>query len=367
VHPISSRIVERMPPRLRRPVTVLVHTVDGAIHHRLPGLAGEIAFWVLLSLPALLLTAIASVSLLGDLDGPDWQDQLVARTAEVSRLALTGSTVDSAVVPLVRQLLEGGGVGLVSFGFLTALWVASRAVRVVLTTVAIVSDREDLRPGWLNRLLGFLVTLGALVVGAVLAPLLLAGPNFGEVVEGWIDADLGVLPTVWQAAYWPTIVFVAMLAIAGLYHVAVPGRPRWRRSLPGAVLATSVWLAGSGGLRLYGAWLAQGETAYGPLAGPIVVLLWLWLTGFAVLLGGVLNAQIDHQWPDPAERRDEEAARSQEATPSLATSSSTAATRAVDPPTTPTVTPPAEVERTDEEERTVPITYPSDGPPGRRS
>ena len=67
----------------------------------------------------------------------------------------------------------------------------------------------------------------------------------------------------------------------------------------GAVVATGVWLAGSAGLRIYGAWVAEGQSAYGPLAGPIVALLWLWLTGFAVLLGAELNAQIERVWTDP--------------------------------------------------------------------
>lgn len=276
---------------------MLVRTIDGTVAYRLPGLAAEIAFWVLLSLPAMVVTVIAATSLLGDLGGPDWQTQLVDRAAEVSRVALTEPTVDGVVVPLIERLLEGGGVGLVSFGFLAALWTASRAVKVVLTTVAIVYERQDLRRGWQDRLIGFGTTIGALLVGTVLTPLLLAGPNFGQVLEGWLGADFVVLADVWRAVYWPTVVVAATLALAAMYHLAVPGRSRWRRDLPGAVLATAVWLAGSGSLRLYGVWLTGGQSAYGPLAGPIVVLLWLWLTGFAVLLGGQLNAQIERRWP----------------------------------------------------------------------
>jgi membrane protein len=301
VHPLTQTIIDRSPARLRGPVTAIVRTVDGAMSDRLPGLAAEIAFWVLLSLPSLLLTAIAAASLV--IEGQAWEAQLVDRVVEVSSVALTGATIQSVVVPVLQQLLEGGGPTLVSFAFIVALWTASRAVRVVLTTIAIVSRRGAQRRGWQDRLLGFAVTLGALLVGSILAPLLVAGPNFGDQLVSWLGTDLVVLADIWRAAYWPSVILLATLALAVIYHLGVPGRSKWRHDWPGAVLAAAVWLAGSAGLRLYGLWVVDGESAYGPLAGPIVALLWLWLTGFAVLLGAQLNAQFERVWAGkPAER-----------------------------------------------------------------
>ena len=306
VHPLTQTIVDRSPARLRGPVTVAVRTVDRAIADRLPGLAAEIAFWVLLSLPSLLLTAIAAASLV--IEGQEWQDQLVDRSVEVASVALTAATIQTVVVPVLRQLLEGGGIGLVSFAFIAAVWTASRAVRVVLTTIAIVSSRGAQRRAWQDRLLGFAVTLGTLLVGSILAPLLVAGPNFGDQLVTWLGTDLDVIADIWRRAYWPSVIVLATLALAVLYHLGVPGRSQWRHDWPGAVIATGVWLAGSAGLRLYGLWVVDGDSAYGPLAGPIVALLWLWLTGFAVLLGAELNAQMERIWAsdreaEAAERR----------------------------------------------------------------
>jgi membrane protein len=297
VHPLSLRLIERTPERVRPGVRLVVRTVDGAMGDRLPGLAAEIAFWVLLSLPALVLTAIAVASIAGGVGEADWQDQFVSRTLEVSRVALTSSTVDDVLRPLLERLVEEGGIALASFAFVTTVWTASRAVRVVLSTLAIAYDRQGMRKGWQDRLLGFVITLGALLVGVVLMPLLLAGPNFGEQLVEWIRDAPPQLATVWAAVYWPGIVVAVTLVIAALYHLGVPGHTPWRRDLPGAVLATSVWLLGSVGLRLYGTWILDGDSVYGPLAGPIVGLLWLWLTGLAVLLGAELNAAIDEEWP----------------------------------------------------------------------
>jgi len=293
VHPISASIIARTPKALRRPVEVAIRTVDGAIGDRLPGLAAEISFYVILSLPALIVAIVAAIpAFLPTIDGQDWQDELVARTLDVASVALTQSTIDSVVEPLLRSLLEGGGVGVVSTAFVAAIWVASRAVKVVLTTTALVYGGSSPRAGWLQRLIGFAVTFGALVVGTILAPLLLAGPAFAEQAEGWFEIDLGPFVAIWRAAYWPTVVVLAMLAIAALYRIAVPRRERWWRDLPGAAVATGVWLLGSGGLRVYGAWLTGTDSVYGPLAGPIVALLWLWLTALAVLLGAELNASL---------------------------------------------------------------------------
>ncbi|MFP4235843.1 MAG: YhjD/YihY/BrkB family envelope integrity protein, partial [Nitriliruptoraceae bacterium] len=122
---------------------------------------------------------------------------------------------------------------------------------------------------------------------------------------------------------------LAIAALAVLYRIAVPRRARWWRDLPGATIATGVWLLGSGGLRIYGSYLGETDSIYGPLSGPIVVLLWLWLTALAVLLGAQLNAQIQRAEPPtrsddgPVPTVDELASREQERAP---TSESRAAT-----------------------------------------
>lgn len=293
MHPISAAIIERTPKALRRPVEVAIRTVDGAMGDRLPGLAAETSFYIILSLPALVVAIIAAIPVfLPSAEAADWQSEFLARALDISSVALTQTTIDSVVEPLLVSLLEGGGVGIVSTAFVAAIYVASRAVRVVLTTTALVYGGVELRPGWLQRIIGIGVTLGALIVGTVLAPLLLAGPAFAEQVEGWFGVELGPLVLAWQVAYWPTVVLLAVLAIAALYRVAVPRRARWWRDLPGAAVATGVWLLGSAGLRVYGGWLTGTESVYGPLAGPIVALLWLWLTALAVLLGAELNANL---------------------------------------------------------------------------
>jgi membrane protein len=293
VHPLSRAVIDRTPARLQPSVRLVVRTVDASVADRLPGLAAELAFWVVLSLPALVLTLVTSLGAVSAYVAGDWQDELLARTGEAASVVLTAPTVEDFLLPLLEQLLAGAGVGVVSFAFLTMIWTASRAMKVILVALALIYDRHDHRPAWKARIQAFGMALAGLLIGTLLAPLLLSGPNIVAMVDEWIPlADLSGFAAVWSAAYWPTVILVATLAIALLYHVGVPGpRLRWRDELPGAALATGVWLGGSAGLRLYGLWVLDTTSVYGPLSGPIVALLWVWLTGFAVLLGAELNAQ----------------------------------------------------------------------------
>jgi len=316
VHPLTKTLIDRSPPVLKRPVEVVARTIDRVIADRLPGLAAEIAFWVLLSTPALLLAIIAAAGVIGGtIDGGDWQQQFLNRAVEVSRIALTDQTINTVVRPVLEQLLEGGGLGLISGSFLAAIWTASRAMKVILATLAIVNDREGHRKGWQDRLLGFAITLAALLIGIVLLPLLIAGPNLGDQIVEWADIELELFADAWRQLYWPVVVVLGTLTIALLYHVGVPGRTRLRHELPGAATATAVWLLGSGGLRLYGTWILDADSVYGSLAGPIVLLLWLWLTGFAVLLGAQLNSQLTHSGGSPRRRGDDPTPATAAATP----------------------------------------------------
>jgi membrane protein len=295
VHPLTRRIIDRTPPRVRRGVELVVRTIDGAVADRLPGLAAELAFWVLLSLPALLLTIIAALSLVVG-EGGTWQDQLIDRIVEVSTVALTTDAIDRVLRPVLEQLVIGTTVPVVSVAFLATVWTASRAVKVVLVAIAMAYGRSQ-PAGFGHRLLGFGLTIVGILAGLVLAPVLVVGPGFGEQLDGWLGFDADTIATLWRTAYWPTVIVVVTAALASLYHLGAPWNTRWLRDLPGAVLATALWLAGSGALRLYGSWILGSDSIYGPLAGPIVGLLWIWLTGFAVLLGAELNAQIEHLWP----------------------------------------------------------------------
>jgi membrane protein len=84
--------------------------------------------------------------------------------------------------------------------------------------------------------------------------------------------------------------------MATLYHVAPNWETPWRRDLPGALLAAVAWLAAAFGLRAYvGTVLEEG--VFGSLAAPIVLMLWLYVSAVALLVGAELNAELERMWP----------------------------------------------------------------------
>ena len=99
--------------------------------------------------------------------------------------------------------------------------------------------------------------------------------------------------------YWPTVIVLCICFLATLYHVSVPVRTSWRYNIPGAALTMVFWIFGSYLLR----WLltvtaGESTSIYGPLAAPIVVMLWLYLLSIAVLIGAAVNAAFDRVWPE---------------------------------------------------------------------
>lgn len=296
MQPAVRRIVDRAPQRVRPAVEVAARTVVDALDDRVPGLAAEMAFYLILSLPPLLITVFAGAAVVGDVAGVELLSDAQTQTVEVAGQFLTDDTVDS-LVPLLERVRgeaqQGIGV-LLSFGFLLTLLSASRALRVTTVAITIAYDLEETRPGWQQFLYGIVLTFAALVLGAAVIPAFVAGPGFGAFLVETFGAPTAVADA-WRVLYWPGAVVVVTLLVALLYHVAAPWYTPWRRDLPGAALAMVIALAGSFGLRAYTD-RAVGDV-FGALAAPVVLLIWLFLMSFAVLLGAELNAEIERMWP----------------------------------------------------------------------
>lgn len=296
MQPAVRRVVDRAPEPIRPAVEVAARTIVDAFDDRVPGLAAEMAFYLILSLPPLLITVFAGAAVAGDVAGVELLTDAQDQTVQVAGQFLTDDTVASLVPVLERVRAEAQqGIGvLLSFGFLLTLLSASRALRVTTVAITIAYDLEETRPGWQQFVYGIVLTFAALLLGAVVIPAFVAGPGFGGFLVDTFGAPAAVADA-WRLLYWPGAVVVVTLLIALLYHVAAPWYTPWIRDLPGAALAMVIALVGSFGLRAYTD-RAVGEI-FGALAAPVVLLIWLFLMSFAILLGAELNAEIERMWP----------------------------------------------------------------------
>ena len=296
MHDVTRRIIDRAPPPIRPGVELTLRTLDDSFRDRVPGLAAEIAFFTLLSLPPLLVTVLAAVGEVGDLVGRDWRVRLATTIQDGANLILTGEGME-----LLREFLTGptglieqSQGSLVGIGFLITLFSASRALRVVSTALTIAYDLRATRPPWQDRLWGVVLTFAGLLVAMVVGPVIVAGPDAGATLSDLLGGVPG-LTDAWEGAYWPATGITLTLLIAALYHFAAPWRTPFRRDLPGAVLAMVLWLIGTAGLRVY-VTQAIGDS-YGFIATPLVILLWIYVSALVLLLGAELNAEIEKMWP----------------------------------------------------------------------
>lgn len=283
---------------------LVVRTVVDTIDDRVPGLAAEMAFYVVLSLPPLLLVVFGSLGfVVGSLPAAEVA-QLQDGILQALSTVLSSSTVDETLAAPVGELLRSGRSDVLSIGIVLTLWSASRSANVLLRTIVTAYDLDEHRTAWRRRGLAIGLTLAGVTTAVVVLPLLVVGPDvLGAILDG-LGGD-PALARFWSVAYWPAIMGIGLAGLTAVYHVAPGRRTPWRRDLPGAVLALVIWVGASAGIRVYSAQFATfstGDTFRG-LAAPLVLLLWAWATSVAVLIGAELNAEIDKLWPvtDPSD------------------------------------------------------------------
>ncbi|WLQ38301.1 YihY/virulence factor BrkB family protein [Streptomyces castrisilvae] len=272
---------------------LLKDTVNSCMEYRILGLAAEAAFFTLLSLPPLLLGLIG---LLGYVD--EWTSTTTVASIERNILSaahtvLSERGVNDFAKPLLSDVTTGARPDVISIGFAIALWSGSRAVNVFIDTITVMYGLDGQRGIVKTRMLAFLLYVVALLLGAVVLPLLVVGPDRVVELIPWGTEVIAVL-------YWPLVILLSVAFLTTLYHVSVPVRSPWIEDMPGALVALAMWVVGSFLLRIYLTSTVEGPTIYGSLAAPIAVLLWIGVSAFAVLVGAAVNAAIDRVWPSVA-------------------------------------------------------------------
>ena len=247
--------------------------------------AAALAYYFLFALfPSLLFLA----SLLGMLPLHGLMERLIAYAEQ----AMPGDAA-SIVRRTLTEIEAGARGGLLSFGALAALWASSNGMASVMSTLNVAYDVEDTRPWWKRRLLSILLTLGfaLFILGGLV--LVVFGPRIGETVANRLG--LGSLFTLaWNVVNLPVVIFFVLLGIALVYYFAPAAKQHWRWVTPGSVVAVVLWLAMSYGLRLYVSNFTDYGATYGSIGGVILLMLWLYLTGVALLVGAEINAEIEH-------------------------------------------------------------------------
>jgi membrane protein len=281
--------------RIRHVPGLLRQAVVDAWCDRVLGLSAEAAFWQLLSLPSLFLALIASLGYVSRLFGAHTVDRTEMQIENTLNHTFSPQVVTQVIRPTLREVLHGDRADIISIAFVLALWAGSSATATFVNTIAIAYDMRDLRGPVRSRLLALGIFLVTVVLGVLLLPMLVLGPDLLR--RTFPPSVRSTVSTLINAGYYPVLIVLLLLALTTFYKVAPPRRLPWWRGLPGAILAVLVFLAGSAGLRAYIAFILDHNHAYGTLAAPIAALLFFFVLALGVLLGAEFNAAIEQRSP----------------------------------------------------------------------
>jgi membrane protein len=252
------------------------------------GWAAQLAYYLLFAVFPFLLFLTA---LLGFLPIPNLMERLLAGLAMV----LPGEAV-TLLQDNIRQLVTEQKGGLLSFGILAALWSSSSAVVAITAALNQAYDVEEGRPWWKVRGIALLLTMGLSLFLLLAVVLLIFGPQLGGGLASLIGLG-SVFGIIWNILRWPVSAGLLVVALALVYYFAPDVEQKWKWITPGAVFAVLATLLTSLGFSLYVNYFGSYNKTYGSLGAVIVFLTWLYLTGLCVLVGGEINAEIEHAAP----------------------------------------------------------------------
>ena len=277
--------------RLRIPLSwseLLKRTLNEAIADDVLNLAAQQAYYFFFALfPALLaLISLASFFTL---------DSVVNDVVD-----MLGRVAPPDVITIVRDQLEQisntNAGGLLTLAFVFTLWSSSSAIVSMTSTLNAAYDIIEARPWWKVRVTAIVLTIALAFFILISMTLVVAGPALAE----RIAAAMGLGPAFewsWTILQWPVVFALVTSGVAIVYYFAPDAEQDWVWITPGSVLATLLWIVISLGFKLYLERFGSYNETYGALGGVMVLLLWFYLSGVALLIGAELNAEIEHASP----------------------------------------------------------------------
>ncbi len=250
--------------------------------------AATLSYYFLLALFPLLLFLLALLGSFAD-TGTELRNNLFRFLSQVvpgSAFQLIDSTI--------TEVSQNSGGGKLSFGLLTALWFASNGMGAITDTLNATYGVKDSRPWWKVRLVavGLTAALAVLIVSAL--TLLVYGGEIGNSVASTLHLG-NVFAVTWNILQWPIVLSFVLFAFALVYYFAPDLKhQKWYWITPGSLVGVGLWLLVSFGLRLYLHYFNRYSVTYGSLGAVIILMLWFYLMGMAILIGGKVNAEIEH-------------------------------------------------------------------------
>ena len=255
--------------------------------HDIFGRAAQLSYYFLLALFPLLLCLMTVLGYLAQA-GSELRNKLMSYLATVmpySAVTLVYSTLD--------EISKARGGGKLSLGLLAALWVASNGMGAISDTLNAAYAVREQRPWWKVRLVSILLTIALSILIVVALAIVFYGGHIGERVATHFGFS-GAFTIAWKLFQWPIALLFLLLTFDLIYYFAPDKRQAQRRWWTvGAITAVVLWLLVSFAFRLYLHFFNSYSVTYGSLGAVIVLMLWFYFTGLAILIGGEINSELE--------------------------------------------------------------------------
>ena len=253
---------------------------------RLLAVAAGVTFYALLALFPSIVALVSLYGLIADLGTLREHLQNFVGIAPQGVLDFVGDQVSRIVSK------SDGSLGFAfAFGLVTALWSANAGAKAMFDALNVVYEEREKRSFVMLNLRSLAFTAGAMIFVIVAFNAVVVLPIALEFV--WLGVWAEALITIGR---WPVLFGCVVFGLTLLYRFGPSRRsPKWRWAAPGSLIAATLWIAGSIAFSFYAENLANFEKTYGSLGAAIGFMLWIWMSVVVVLLGGELNAEMEHQ------------------------------------------------------------------------
>jgi len=264
---------------------ILTRTVKEAMADNIFGMSAQLAYYFFFALfPALLLL----IAMAGYLPEQTLIDQVFKSMGDFAP-----PDAISIIIDQIAKITAAKPASLLTFGMAAALWSSSSAMSAVINTLNSAYDVEEGRAWWKVQCTAILLTIGVAAFILVSFGLVIAGPTMADKVAVW--SHLGpAFAWTWKILQWPLVFVLASIGTALIYYFAPDVDQQWIWQMPGSLLATMLWLAASLAFKYYVVNISSYAATYGIIGSVMVLMLWFYISGAAILVGAEMNAEIEH-------------------------------------------------------------------------
>jgi len=254
--------------------------------------AGMAFYWFLAVFPAI----IAAVGVLGLTNVGSETIDSINKAIGTTLPGEAAKTLQAIVTNTAKAKGGSGSLLATVLGLVVAVWGATAGMVALQRGLDVAYDVEEERKLVSARIRALLLILLTIVLGGIATVLIVFGAPVGHGIEGHLPFGSGAFNILWTIARWVLGLAALSILFAGYYSLG-PNRetPRWTWVSPGGIVATVVWLLASLAFSFYVTSVGDLVAKYGSLSGVVALLLWLYLSALAVILGAELNAELERQ------------------------------------------------------------------------